>query len=242
MRYSILFRYPDLNAFKTAIDAAGIKPTDGDDWVRVWGAKISVHGDFEGGFMTKPYAELYGMQGTFFGLQTLPQTAYNDYVVGLNRLGWRVATHAVGDAAVDQVLQGHEKANADKDLTANGWTIEHAFVTRPDQYPRMRKLNPINPYWVTYHFLTRDTISAGVYGPNQAVPSREEVLRMETVNNARLTDEQAVEGSIEVGKLADFVVLGADYMTIAPKAAENLKALATYVGGNLVYRDPSFNP
>lgn len=292
VRYSILFRYPDLNTFKAAIDAAGIKPTDGDDWVRVWGAKISVDGGFEGGFMTRPYAEPYGMNGTFFGLQTLPQTAFNDYVVGLNRMGWRVATHAVGDAAVDQVLQGYEQANADKDVTQNGWTIEHAFVTRPDQYPRMKKLNlrlsvqdhlylvaptlkgywgidrasqvtpvktymdagfwlaggtdsgviPINPFWVMYHFLTRDTISAGVYGANQAVPSREEVLRMETVNNARLTDEQAVKGSIEVGKLADFVVLGGDIMTVPFKEIESMKALATYIGGKQVYRDPGFNP
>jgi predicted amidohydrolase YtcJ len=220
----------------------------------------------------------------------MTQPAFDDAVVALNRQGWRASVHAVGDAAVDEVLAGYEKANADKNLTKAGWGIEHAFVTRPDQYPRMKALNlrlsvqdhlylaapvlkgywgldrasrvtplktyvdegflvalgtdssvvPMNPFWVMYHFLTRDTISDGVYGPDEAIPSREAVLRMITLNNAKLTDEEATKGSIEVGKLADFVVLSADYMTIPDKDVQNLKALATFVGGAMVYKDPSF--
>jgi predicted amidohydrolase YtcJ len=60
---------------------------------------------------------------------------------------------------------------------------------------------------------------------------------MMTINNAKLTGEELVKGSIEVNKLADFAVLSADYMTIAPKQIESLKALSTYVGGRLVYED-----
>src|SRR5678815_2999508 len=86
---------------------------------------------------------------------------------------------------------------------------------------------PFNPFWVMYHFLTRDTISAGVYGANQAVTSREEVLRLITINCARLTDEAAIKGSIERDKLADFVVLSADLMSIPAAQVEDLKALAT---------------
>jgi len=203
-----------------------------------------------------------------------------------------VAVHAVGDAAVDEVLEGFEKTNAVEDITREGWTIEHAFVTRADQYPRMKALNlrlsvqdhlylaapvlkgywgidrasqvtplktyldegflaaggtdspvvPVSPFWVMYHFLSRDTISDGVYGQNQAVLSRDTMLRVMTINNAKLTDEQAIKGSIEPGKLADFVVLSADYMTIPVAEVENLKALATFVGGKQSYADPTFNP
>lgn len=46
----------------------------------------------------------------------------------------------------------------------------------------------------------------------------------------------------ESGKLADLVVLSADYMTIPDKQVESLKAMGTYVGGKLVYHDPGFNP
>lgn len=292
LRYNILFRPRNLADFQASIVDAGIKQGEGDEWVKVWGIKAGVDGGFEGGLMTQPYLDPLGQGGTYFGLQTTPQEVFNDYMVGLNQAGWRVATHAVGDAAVDEVIEGYELANAAKDITQAGWTIEHAFVTRPDQYPRMKALNlrlsvqdhlylaapvlkgywgedrasqvtpvktyldegflvaggtdspvvPVSPFWVMYHFLTRDTISDGVYGPNQAVMSRDTLLRIMTINNAKLTDEEATKGSIEVGKLADFAVLSADYMTIPDAEVENLKALATYVGGNQVYKDPAFNP
>jgi Predicted metal-dependent hydrolase with the TIM-barrel fold len=37
-------------------------------------------------------------------------------------------------------------------------------------------------------------------------------------------------------------VLSADYMTIPVAEVENLKALATFVGGKQIYADPTFNP
>ena len=54
--------------------------------------------------MTHPYAEPYGKGGTYFGLQLISQDTYTMIVKELNRLGWRVGTHAVGDAAIDEVL------------------------------------------------------------------------------------------------------------------------------------------
>ncbi len=290
VRYSILIRPRNLADFKSSVFDAGIKQDEGDDWVRMWGIKIAVDGGFEGGLMTKAYEGALGDGGKYFGLRTVDQATFNDYVTGLNRLGWRAAVHAVGDAAVDEVLEGLERANAEKDITRGGWTIEHAFITRPDQYPRIRRLNlnlsvqdhlylaapvlkgywgmarasqvtpvktyldegfmlaggtdspviPLSPFWVMYHFITRDTISDGVYGANQAVTSRDAVLRMMTINNARLTGEEAVKGSIEAAKLADFAVLSADYLSVPAKQIESLKAVATYIGGKLVYQDVSF--
>ena len=290
VRYSILIRPRNLADFKSSVFDAGIKQDEGDDWVRMWGIKIAVDGGFEGGLMTKAYEGALGDGGKYFGLRTVDQATFNDYVTSLNRLGWRAAVHAVGDAAVDEVLEGLERANAEKDITRGGWTIEHAFITRPDQYPRIRRLNlnlsvqdhlylaapvlkgywgmarasqvtpvktyldegfmlaggtdspviPLSPFWVMYHFITRDTISDGVYGANQAVTSRDAVLRMMTINNARLTGDEAVKGSIEAAKLADFAVLSADYLSVPAKQIESLKAVATYIGGKLVYQDVSF--
>ena len=290
VRYSILIRPRNLADFKTSVFDAGIKQNEGDDWVRMWGIKIGVDGGFEGGLMTKAYEGPLGDGGKYFGLRTVDQVTFNEYVTSLNKMGWRAAVHAVGDAAVDEVLEGLERANADKDITRDGWTIEHAFITRPDQYPRIRKLKlnlsvqdhlylaapvlkgywgmarasqvtpvktyldegfmlaggtdspviPLSPFWVMYHFITRDTISDGIYGANQAVASRDAVLRMMTINNAKLTGEEAVKGSIEAGKLADFAVLSADYLSVPAKQIESLKAVATYIGGRLVYQDAAF--
>ena len=96
---------------------------------------------------------------------------------------------------------------------------------------------PLNPLWQLYHFHTRDTVSDGRYGENQAVPSREELLKLITINYARLVGTDRDLGSIEPGKLADFVILSGDFLTVAPEQMRDLKALATYVGGEEAYRD-----
>src|SRR5579864_4606609 len=107
MRVSQLLRFSDADSaesMRAAIAATGLKPGDGDEWVRIGGMKMIVDGGFEGGWMREPYAEPWGEHGTFRGVNTMRQGPYSDIVKALNRLGWRVATHAVGDAAIDEVL------------------------------------------------------------------------------------------------------------------------------------------
>ena len=99
---------------------------------------------------------------------------------------------------------------------------------------------PVNPLWALYHFMTRDTISDGVYGPNQRVTSRAELLKVFTINYATMIGEADRKGSIEPGKLADFAVFTGDLLTATPEQVRDMKAAATYVGGKEVYRDPSF--
>ena len=76
---------------------------------------------------------------------------------------------------------------------------------------------PFNPFWQFYHFLTRNTITDGVYGANERVTSRADLLRMITINVANYTGEAAIKGSIEPGKLADFAVLSRTFAD-APEA------------------------
>jgi predicted amidohydrolase YtcJ len=42
-------------------------------------------------------------------------------------------------------------------------------------------------------------------------------------------------GSLEIGKLADLVVLDADYMTVPIEEMRNLKSILTMVDGRVVY-------
>ena len=96
---------------------------------------------------------------------------------------------------------------------------------------------PFNPFFAYYHFLTRDTITDGVYGANEAVMSREDLLRMITINYAKLTGEADIKGSIEPGKLADFAVLSEDLLTVTAAKIPTMRAMLTYVGGREVFRD-----
>jgi len=266
------------------IAASGLTPDEGDEWVRIGGMKLGVDGGFEGGWMRQPYAEPYGEHGTFRGVNTMTQAPFTDVVRELNRLGWRVATHAVGDAAIDEVLTAYEAANADRSIVERRWTIEHGFVPQADQFPRMKALglvisaqnhlylagpslvkywgaeraawttpmrayldrgfivaagtdSPVVPYpplWVMYHFVTRNTISGGVLGRDQRI-TRREALNAATIANAYLTFEERVKGSIEVGKLADLVVLPEDILTCAEKDLERMRVTMTMVGGRAVF-------
>ncbi len=228
------------------IQKSPLKQDEGDEWVRIGGIKLLVDGGFEGGHMSQPFAGEYGKGGTFYGLTVVPPKEYNAVVKTINDLGWRATTHAVGDAAIDQVLDAYEAANAEHTIAGKRWAIEHLFVSRPEQFARMKKLDlilsvqdhlylaapalknylgaarasqitpvksyldagflvvggtdspvvPFNPFFAYYHFLTRDTITDGVYGANEAVMSRDDLLRMITINYAKLTGEADFKGSI----------------------------------------------
>ena len=100
---------------------------------------------------------------------------------------------------------------------------------------------PYPPLWAFYHFVTRDTISGGVLGADQKI-TRREALKVETINNAYLTFEEKVKGSIEAGKLADLVVLPDDIMTCPEKTIESMNVLMTIVGGKIVYQQDGYRP
>jgi predicted amidohydrolase YtcJ len=289
VRVSQLMRVPADSADKmrAAVTALKVKPEEGDEWLGVGGMKLGVDGGFEGGWMREPYAEPWGEGGTFHGVNTMKQAPYTEVVKELNRLGWRVATHAVGDAAIDEVLTAYEAADAEKPLAGRRWTLEHGFIAQPDQIARLKKLDliisaqdhlylagpslvnywgperaarttpmrafidaglvvaggtdsavvPYPPLWVLYHFITRDTISGGVLGADQKI-TRREALQVETINNAYLTFEERIKGSIESGKLADLVVLPEDILTCPEKNIERMRVSMTMVGGKFVYRRP----
>jgi predicted amidohydrolase YtcJ len=127
-------------AIEQTLKSSGLSPEDGDALLRLGGMKMGVDGGFEGGFMREPYEEPYGEAGKFRGLQTTPPDRFNETVKLFNRLGWRVFTHAVGDAAIDEVLTGYEAASAERSIVGKRWGIEHAFIGRRDHLPRMKNL------------------------------------------------------------------------------------------------------
>ena len=81
------------------------------------------------------------------------------------------------------------------------------------------------------------TISGGVLGADQKI-TRKEALQVETINNAYLTFEERLKGSIETGKLADLVVLPEDILACPDKHIEQMRVSMTMVGGTVVYRRP----
>jgi predicted amidohydrolase YtcJ len=62
-----------------------------------------------------------------------------------------------------------------------------------------------------------------------------EALRVNTINGAYASREEAIKGSITPGKLADFVVLADDPHTIDQEKIKDVEIVRTVTGGNTVY-------
>jgi hypothetical protein len=100
---------------------------------------------------------------------------------------------------------------------------------------RTDSLNPFNPFLTIYAATTRRTESGEVIGGEEAIP-REEALRMMTSAAARFSFDEKNRGSIERGKLADFVVLDTDVMTCPPERLPSIRPELTIVAGRVAYR------
>lgn len=94
-------------------------------------------------------------------------------------------------------------------------------------------LETLNPFLHIWAAVTRNS-DAGVFSPEQAV-TVDEALRMMTIWSARAQGEGAIKGSIEPGKVADFVVISDDITKMKPAGIRDLKVLETIVGGRVVY-------
>lgn len=81
----------------------------------------------------------------------------------------------------------------------------------------------------------REALDSGrVSGPKECV-TLEEAIRMYTINGAWQDHMEDIKGSIEVGKLADFCILGEDILTIDPHKICDIPVLMTIVGGKIVF-------
>jgi hypothetical protein len=84
--------------------------------------------------------------------------------------------------------------------------------------------------------VTRKTRDAGVLGRNEAI-TREEAIRMYTMGGAYQVFREHELGSLEVGKLADLIVLDRDILRGPEDDIRDAVVLCTMVGGRVVHGD-----
>lgn len=99
---------------------------------------------------------------------------------------------------------------------------------------RNEALNPFNPFLTMYSATTRRTEGGRVVGGDEAV-SREEALRMMTSMAARFSFDEKNRGSIETGKLGDFVVLSDHVLTVPAEQLRAIRADLTVIGGHVAF-------
>jgi hypothetical protein len=98
----------------------------------------------------------------------------------------------------------------------------------------MEATNPWNPWLGMEVAVTRLTERGTLLGPDEAL-SREDAIRLYTINNAFLNHEEKLKGSLEVGKLADLIIIDRDPLTCPPHSIRHTRVLYTVVGGKVVH-------
>jgi len=93
---------------------------------------------------------------------------------------------------------------------------------------------PYEPMMAIQSMVTRKDVRGRVWGPDQKI-SVSDAMRICTMHGAYASFEEDLKGSLEAGKLADFVILEQDPHEVNPNEIVNIKILKTVLGGKTTF-------
>jgi predicted amidohydrolase YtcJ len=119
----------------------GIRTGFGDDWLRIGAMKVFTDGSLVGrtAAMHDDYQGTPGNHGYLQGEAADIQAT----IIAAHRSGWQVAAHAIGDRAIDVVLDAYEQALTRWPRPRARHRIEHFAASRPDQVGRAARLGVV---------------------------------------------------------------------------------------------------
>jgi predicted amidohydrolase YtcJ len=103
------------------------------------------------------------------------------------------------------------------------------------RYDPLDSTNPWHPWLGIWCAITRKTERAGVLNAEECL-TREEALRLYTIDSAFICHEEKEKGTLEVGKLADFIVVDRDVLKCPADEVKDTVVLTTVVHGKVVYQ------
>jgi predicted amidohydrolase YtcJ len=114
---------------------AGLISGTGDDMLMVGGIKYFLDGSAGGrtAWMSEPYL---GEDGTT-GVQMMSDKELNDLVMDAHAKGYQLICHAIGDAAIEQLITAYERALSAMPDPDRRHRIEHCGFSTPEQHDRM---------------------------------------------------------------------------------------------------------
>lgn len=95
-------------------------------------------------------------------------------------------------------------------------------------------VNPFHGIYAAVTRMDREGNPKGGWYPEEKM-TREEAMRSFTIWAAEGSFEEKIKGSLEVGKLADFIVIDKDIMKCPEEEIKDIAVLTTVVGGEVVY-------
>jgi len=138
--------------------------------------------------------------------------------------------HCTSDAPWIPKRLGVERGNATAYLFRT--LIDSGAVVSNGTDVPVEDIDPIPSF---YGSAVRRTADGSDFTPEQRM-TREEALRSYTINAAYAAFEEHLKGSIEVGKLADLVVLSKNILTVPDEEVLDARVDLTILGGKVRYR------
>ena len=200
------------------------------------GFQVATHaiGDKANSFALEAYATaLKGKNGKRFRIEHAQVIRLPDFqtFADLDVIASIQSTHATSD-----MRWAKDRLGPDRLLGA--WAPQRflkagARITNGSDFP----VEDPNPLWGLYAAITRQDHAGnppGGFMPEQRLaPLR--ALESFTIDGAYAAFEEQVKGSITVGKLADFVMLDKDILTVPPREIITTKVRLTVLGGKIVH-------
>ncbi|EPA8366476.1 amidohydrolase [Vibrio fluvialis] len=161
------------------------------------------------------------------------QTARKDQVESFKRLGvfpsfFPMHTFYWGDWHMDSVLGGERAQN----ISPTGWARDLGMIYTSHHDSPVALPNSMRVYSATVNRISR---TGRVLGPQQKV-SAIDGLKAQTLWGATQYKEEKNKGSLEVGKLADLVILSENPLKVKPETLADIQILETIKEGETVYK------
>ncbi|NGN99390.1 amidohydrolase [Grimontia sp. S25] len=160
------------------------------------------------------------------------QTAREDQVQAFKDLNvipsfFPMHTFYWGDWHAQSVL-GDERA---ENISPTGWALDRDMIFTSHHDAPVAFPDSMRVYSATVNRITR---SGRILGKDQRV-SAMTALKAQTIWSAYQHFEEDTKGSIEVGKVADLVLLSDNPLTIDPMKLANISVMTTIKNGNIIY-------
>ncbi len=134
------------------ITGLGVKQEFGNDHLRIGPIKMFIDGSLIGrtAAVSQPFLE--DPRDDNLGLTMMPTEEFENYVWQAHSAGFQIAVHAIGDRAIEMVLNAYEKALTRLPRSDHRHRIEHCGILRPDLIERIAKMHVLavsQPIFIT---------------------------------------------------------------------------------------------
>ncbi|MGB8062156.1 MAG: amidohydrolase [Candidatus Sulfotelmatobacter sp.] len=262
----------------------GVHTGFGDDQLKFGAAKMFADGGMGARTIAIYPPGVIGEPSNLGVLRWSPTDMQKAHLIAA-RAGWQLETHAIGDRAIDEVLDSYAAVIQQLGLNDPRFRIVHAGISTPAIQKRLHELNvlvdgnppfvywigswfekygpervrwsypaqsyiengiieaagsdvpvtPISPWWGIWAAVARRELKTDqVVAPEERI-SVKQALTLYTRNGAYAGFEENSKGSLEPGKLADFIIIDRDVLSVPTDQIKNVKVLQTFVGGRKIY-------